>query len=225
MYPRSKLAYPALNPVSFVNDETGRATPEPVGYGEHTIMRDAGRDPGEQIELDAMETDDFSLLEKGTSSWLGRCHYDGEWWFGKYHGGGHHIDTNGDEYLGRFENGLKHGYGKMTYSGSGDVYDGEWAHGQHHGPGKLTEFATGNVFEGNWVEGKKRGAFVLRGTVTEEDKAFCKICYVSDLSTAFAPCGHVITCQSCAAQVNICPTCRRPIQSRLQLYGVGLSSG
>ncbi len=32
----------------------------------------------------------------------------------------------GNEYEGSFENGMKHGPGRLTYN-TGDVYDGQWA--------------------------------------------------------------------------------------------------
>ena len=158
----------------------------------------------------------------------------------EYHGEGHLITMGGDEYTGTFENGQQAGYGKMVYSATGDLYEGNWEQGQHHGQGKLTEAASGNVFEGGWKDGKKHGQFVMRGTVTEEDKEVCTICYVEKITTAFYDCGHVIACKDCAARVDNCvstlpftalcktndangriqPVCRRRVVGRLQIYGV-----
>lgn len=87
-----------------------------------------------------------------------------------YHGQGHLIYTNGDEYTGTFSHGLPSGKGTMVYATSGNTYTGDWFEGKHHGHGTLTELATGNVFDGGWKEGKRSGSFVLRGTVTDEDK-------------------------------------------------------
>lgn len=204
------------------------ATPELGSQdGADIIMRDAddeSMDSAEAAEAAEADLSDEASLEKATFSWLGRCHYEGQWKGGKYHGGGHLIDINGDEYLGNFANGLKHGYGKMIYASSGDIYDGNWVEGKHHGIGKLTEFSSGNVFEGGWLDGKKHGPFVLKGTVTEEDKSCCTICYENEMTTAFVDCGHVVACRECAARIEICPVCRRRIQAKLQLFGVKLSS-
>lgn len=36
--------------------------------------------------------------------------------------------SNGNIYVGSWENDLKHGQGKMTYA-SGEIYEGEWSEG------------------------------------------------------------------------------------------------
>lgn len=201
-------------------------TPEPDGMaGEDTIMRDADEELTNSVEMLDTGSDRDTNLEKGTFSWLGRCHYEGQWKDGKYHGGGYHIDTNGDEYLGKFENGLKHGFGKMIYAATGDIYEGEWSQDKHHGQGRLTELSSGNVFEGGWLKGRKHGPFVLKGTVTEEEKSCCTICYDQEMTTAFYDCGHVVACRDCANRITICPVCRRDVHARLQLYGVKLVTG
>lgn len=140
-----------------------------------------------------------------------------------YHGQGHLIHTNGNEYKGNFVRGLPSGKGTMTYATSGNTYTGDWLDGKHHGQGVYTEFATGNVFEGGWKEGKRSGKFVLRGTVTDEDKGRCQICYEKDMTTAFYECGHVLACKECAAQIETCPVCRKRVLARLELYGVKVS--
>ncbi|KAM0719168.1 hypothetical protein Q7P37_005073 [Cladosporium fusiforme] len=140
-----------------------------------------------------------------------------------YHGQGHMIHTNGDEYKGEFVDGLPSGKGTMTYATSGNIYTGDWLEGKHHGQGIYTELATGNVFEGGWKEGKRSGQFVLRGIVTDEDKGRCQICYEKDMTTAFYECGHVLACKECAAQIETCPVCRKRVLARLELYGVKVS--
>lgn len=140
-----------------------------------------------------------------------------------YHGQGHLIHTNGNEYEGLFANGLPSGKGTMTYSTSGNTYTGDWLEGKHHGQGIYTELATGNVFEGGWKEGKRSGKFVLKGTVTDEDKGRCQICYEKDMTTAFYECGHVLACKDCAAQIETCPVCRKRVLARLELFGVKVS--
>ena len=45
-----------------------------------------------------------------------------------------------------------HGYGKVTFS-NGDVYVGNWEDGVKHGYGKYT-WADGDTYEGNWYKGE-----------------------------------------------------------------------
>jgi hypothetical protein len=63
----------------------------------------------------------------------------------------------------------------------------------------------------------------LRGTVTEDDKGCCQICYSRKMNTAFYECGHVVACKECAAQIEDCPVCRKRVLARLELYGVKVS--
>jgi hypothetical protein len=140
-----------------------------------------------------------------------------------YHGNGHLIYTNGDEYKGTFAHGLPSEKGTMVYASSGNTYTGDWLEGKHHGQGTLTELATGNVYDGGWREGKQSGSFVLRGTVTDEDKGLCQICYCRSMTTAFYECGHVLACRECAAQIETCPVCRKRVLARLELFGVKVS--
>ena len=60
--------------------------------------------------------------------------------------------SNGDVFEGNYENGVKHGYGKMTWS-NGDVYEGNWQNDDLHGYGKYT-WASGKVYKGNWKNGE-----------------------------------------------------------------------
>ena len=140
-----------------------------------------------------------------------------------YHGEGHLIAMNGDEYIGAFLAGLKSGQGKIIYAHTGNTYEGQWAEDQHHGQGILTEAKTGNVFEGGWKHGKKSGQFVLKGTVTDEDKGCCSICYDKEINTAFYDCGHVVACRECANKIDQCPICRRRVVARLELFGVKMT--
>lgn len=189
--------------------------PKPTHEGDDIVMKDVETTGEDNIEVPRSKPRD----------WMGSEYYEGHWnEEGQYHGGGHLIKLNGDEYLGEFEDGVFSGWGKMTYSFSGDTYEGSWRKGVPHGKGKLVEKSHGNVYEGSWEEGRKTGEFVLKGTVTEEQRALCRICYSEEINTAFYTCGHVVTCYSCANREDICPVCRRPIVARLQLYGVRLQS-
>lgn len=201
------------------------ATPEPaLADGEDVVMRDA--DDDSTYSIDARDTEPQSAgedLDVGTIDWLGRAFYEGNFKDKRYHGGGHLIAVNGDEYLGSFKDGLYHGYGRMIYAATGDSYEGEWVRGQKHGKGKLVEHATGNVFEGGFQEDRKHGDFVLKGTYTDEDMSLCHVCYEREISVAMYDCGHVVCCRECAGQLELCPVCRKRVVSRLQLYGVKVS--
>lgn len=204
-----------------INATIEAATPEPPtivdGDGD-IVMRNT------EAESDYEVPDNIEVTGKGIRDWLGRPFYEGEWNKVYYHGTGHLINLNGDEYIGEFRDNEMHGWGKIILASTGDTYEGTWEHDKMHGKGKLIERATGNVFEGSFREGRKHGEFVLRGTVTDEDKSTCQICYDNPISTAFYDCGHVVACRECAAQVDSCPMCRKRVVARLQLYGVTVTA-
>ena len=54
--------------------------------------------------------------------------------------------------------------------------------------------------------------------VNVNDILICKICYLNPLEIAFLPCGHVITCVSCANKIIACPLCRVYIKATLLIY-------
>ena len=56
----------------------------------------------------------------------------------------------------RFDDGNKHGQGKMTYANK-EVYAGEWMGDKRHGKGTIT-FPNGDVFSGEWTSQQKRDA-------------------------------------------------------------------
>jgi hypothetical protein len=62
-------------------------------------------------------------------------------------------------YKGRFQNGLKHGYGTYLYS-NGDKYEGHFKEGQRHGTGVL-EFSNGDKYEGEFKFDKQNGVGLL----------------------------------------------------------------
>jgi hypothetical protein len=195
---------------SSMSSDAGYATPHCWTMdGDDVVMSDADEDC-----VDAPDRPDSVT----TIDVLGREFYEGHVKVGAYHGQGHLIAMNGDEYVGAFSGGLKSGAGKITYASTGDTYEGDWLEGRQHGQGKLIEAATGNVFEGGWKEGKKHGKFILTGTVTDEDKKGCKVCFEAEINTAFYDCGHVVACKSCAQSMDQCPVCRRRILARLELF-------
>ncbi|EMC97153.1 hypothetical protein BAUCODRAFT_69299 [Baudoinia panamericana UAMH 10762] len=153
---------------------------------------------------------------------LGCDYYQGEVFGDKFQGKGWLVTMSGNSYTGDFYQGKKEGQGTMVYA-SGDVYEGEWKDDVQHGHGKLTYAVSGSIYVGEWQEGRKHGKFHLEGTVTEDDKSLCTICYERDVTTAFYDCGHVLACKECAHQIDNCPICRRRVLARLQIYGVKMS--
>ena len=200
--------------------DAGYATPNCWQMdGDDVVMSDAD----EEASNDDHEKVPEDQLTMQTIDHMGREYFQGEMLGHRYYGQGHLIAMSGDEYKGSFKDGKKHGRGTMTYALTGNIYDGEWEENEHHGQGTLTELKTGNVFDGGWRHGKKHGHFVLKGTVTEEDKGCCSICYDKEITTAFYACGHVVACRDCADRVDHCPVCRKPVSGRLQLFGVKLT--
>ncbi|KAK4540943.1 hypothetical protein LTR36_008451 [Oleoguttula mirabilis] len=216
--------------------EAGAATPEwPLTDEEgDVVMSDVDDDASQHsINLENLAASTYLAKIPTTPSYthkwhvtfdcLGRDYYSGQMLGSDYHGEGHLIAMNGDEYTGSFSRGKQQGVGRMVYASTSNIYEGEWHDGQHHGHGMLTEAANGNVFEGGWENGKKHGQFVLKGSVTEEDKSCCTICYANEITTAFYDCGHVVACKDCAARMDNCPICRRRVVGRLQIYGVKMT--
>ena len=143
--------------------------------------------------------------------------YEGTMLEENYHGEGHLIELNGNEYTGGFAQGLQDGKGKMVYQ-NGDTYEGSWIKGKHDGQGTYTESRTGNVYEGNFEDGKKHGEGTTFWKVSEEQSRLCRICYEKDANAAFYSCGHVASCFDCASKVQDCPVCRQKIRDVLRLY-------
>ena len=81
--------------------------------------------------------------------------YEGQSVNGLRHGFGKMTFKNLGVYEGQWEKDKMHGSGKMTYE-NGDVYDGQWVNGLRHGSGKMT-FANGDVYEGRWVKDLRDG--------------------------------------------------------------------
>ena len=52
------------------------------------------------------------------------------------HGRGSYSWPNGDKYLGDYLNGLRNGYGVMTYQSKNEKYEGSWQDGFYSGQGR-----------------------------------------------------------------------------------------
>lgn len=46
----------------------------------------------------------------------------------------------------------------------------------------------------------------------------CKICYTNSIELVFLPCGHSVSCLSCAQRLYSCPFCRASITTRIRTF-------
>ena len=51
-----------------------------------------------------------------------------------------------------------------------------------------------------------------------QDPRLCKICMDHEVSQVFNPCNHVICCNNCINKIQICPICRKNIESSQMIY-------
>lgn len=78
--------------------------------------------------------------------------YVGEWENGKRHGYGKWTRPDGTHYVGEWVNDKPDGQGILTKIGGG-MYSGEWKEGKRHGYGIWTR-PDGSSYSGEWIEGK-----------------------------------------------------------------------
>jgi predicted RNase H-like nuclease len=50
------------------------------------------------------------------------------------------------------------------------------------------------------------------------DQLTCKICMEKESSIVFIPCGHVVSCETCAPHIRKCAICRKLIEGRVKTY-------
>jgi hypothetical protein len=77
--------------------------------------------------------------------------------------------TNEIIYEGDFKNGIKHGFGKLSFANS-DYYEGDFIDNKRTGKGKYF-FKTGGIYEGDFFENKRHGHGLLniRGNIYDID--------------------------------------------------------
>ena len=46
----------------------------------------------------------------------------------------------------------------------------------------------------------------------------CKVCLDEEVSIAYIPCGHIVTCVQCAAALEDCPLCRKLIKGTVRIF-------
>jgi len=51
-----------------------------------------------------------------------------------------------------------------------------------------------------------------------KEARLCKVCLDEDVSVAYIPCGHIVTCVLCAAALDQCPLCRKNIKGTVRVF-------
>lgn len=136
---------------------------------------------------------------------------------GFIHGPGTVIYMNGDAYIGNWTANQRSGHGTMAYA-SGDTYTGSFAHNEREGQGKMVYASTNNVYEGGWKAGRRHGKGVMHFEVADEELAMCRICYESEMDALLYDCGHVVACEECARQLELCPVCRKGVRGVCRIW-------
>ncbi|XP_053389940.1 baculoviral IAP repeat-containing protein 7-like [Mercenaria mercenaria] len=50
------------------------------------------------------------------------------------------------------------------------------------------------------------------------DQLTCKICMDKESNVVFIPCGHMVSCETCAPHIRKCAICRQPIKGRVKAF-------
>ena len=81
------------------------------------------------------------------------------------------TDNEGNLYKGEVVNGLRNGYGTLTYAKTQDVYQGDFENDVPHGTGKYVRAGGGRdgTFEGLWVDGEVQQVKKGRAKIKEEN--------------------------------------------------------
>ncbi|XP_014769317.1 baculoviral IAP repeat-containing protein 7-A [Octopus bimaculoides] len=62
-----------------------------------------------------------------------------------------------------------------------------------------------------------RPDLIAENNMLKEQK-LCKICLDEELSVVFLPCGHLVSCASCASALTNCPLCRKIIHGLVKIF-------
>ncbi|MCJ1421144.1 hypothetical protein MMC32_007506 [Xylographa parallela] len=152
-----------------------------------------------------------------SQNYFGEDYKDAEVKFCRFHGQCVHVTSVGDAYIGNCVSGTYSGTGTMYYT-NGDTYSGEWEDDLPNGQGKMVYAKTGNTYTGGWLNGKRHGKGTMYFEVADEDLETCRICYEAQIDALFYRCGHVVACEECAKQVEVCPICRTPVGAVVKMW-------
>lgn len=150
-------------------------------------------------------------------SYFGKDYIDSQIMCGRFHGRCVHIKTDGNAYFGNTVAGTYSGSGTMFYA-NGDTYTGGWADDLPNGQGQMIYAKTGNTYAGTWLNGKRHGKGVMHFEVADEEMETCRICYEAQIDALFYRCGHVVACEECAKQVEVCPICRVAVSAVVKMW-------
>ncbi|KAL8756794.1 MAG: hypothetical protein Q9184_004377 [Pyrenodesmia sp. 2 TL-2023] len=157
------------------------------------------------------------LASHNANNYFGTAYHSNAISYALLHGHGTFIDTNGDAYVGNWVSDERSGHGTMAYA-SGDTYTGDFAENERDGHGKMVYGKTNNVYEGGWKKGRRHGKGIMTYEVADEEMAMCKICYENEMNALLYDCGHVVACEECARQVEICPVCRKSVRGVCRIW-------
>ncbi|MCJ1377984.1 hypothetical protein MMC17_001080 [Xylographa soralifera] len=152
-----------------------------------------------------------------SQNYFGEDYKDAEVKFCRFHGKCVCVTSIGDAYIGNCVSGIYSGTGTMYYT-NGDTYSGEWVDDLPNGEGKMVYAKTGNTYTGGWLNGKRHGKGTMYFEVADEDLETCRICYEAQIDALFYRCGHVVACEECAKQVEVCPICRTPVGAVVKMW-------
>ncbi|XP_048239004.1 baculoviral IAP repeat-containing protein 2-like [Haliotis rufescens] len=65
---------------------------------------------------------------------------------------------------------------------------------------------------------KVKNAPLLSENKRLREQRLCRVCRQRDVCTLFLPCGHLVTCESCAEKVDDCVLCNRTIMGTVKTY-------
>ncbi|XP_061764446.1 E3 ubiquitin-protein ligase MYLIP-A isoform X1 [Nerophis ophidion] len=51
-----------------------------------------------------------------------------------------------------------------------------------------------------------------------QEALLCMLCCEEQIDAAFCPCGHLVCCQTCASQLQLCPVCRSEVEHVQHVY-------
>ena len=74
------------------------------------------------------------------------------------------------------------------------------------------------LLEEAMIKLEKKKAFLEKEIQSMKESRICKICMDKKINTVLLPCGHLLSCDECAASFNICPWCRKLIDSKVRMY-------
>ncbi|CAM9446575.1 unnamed protein product [Sphacelaria rigidula] len=94
---------------------------------------------------------------------------------------------------------LPYGGGGGAGGGAGSGVGGAYAVGANHGSSST-------------------GAEVA--AMVADDDTSCIVCFERKVDCTLVPCGHHCCCLECAAQFELCPVCRAPVEQKIRAITV-----